>query len=36
MTNPDGGRYVGDFKNGKIQGKGTITAPDGVCYEGDW
>jgi len=29
-------RYVGQFKNGKFHGAGTIAAPDGTCYTGQW
>ena len=33
---PDGEKYVGDWKDGKNNGKGTFTWPDGQKYVGDW
>ena len=32
----DGGKYVGEFKNGKKHGQGTFTSPDGYSYTGRW
>lgn len=29
-------KYVGDFKNGKLHGKGMLTYPDGSKYIGNW
>ena len=31
-TYPDGGKYVGKFKDGKKNGQGTFTFPDGRKY----
>ena len=36
MTWPDGKRYVGDFKEGKRDGKGTLTLSNGDKYVGDF
>jgi len=36
MTLSDGGKYVGEFKNGKPNGQGTMTLPDGTKYIGEW
>jgi hypothetical protein len=33
---PSGGKYVGEWKNGKYDGKGTYTFPDERYYVGDW
>ena len=30
------GEYIGEFKNGKRDGKGKITLYDGEVYEGNW
>ncbi len=30
----NGARYEGEFKNGKVDGKGAYTSPKGVRYEG--
>ena len=35
-TLPDGGKYVGEWKDDKIHGKGTLTSPDGIQYSGEW
>ena len=32
----DGGKYVGEFKNGKFNGQGTITFLDGNKYVGEF
>ena len=36
MILPDGGNYVGEFKDGKPNGQGTMTLPDGTKYTGEW
>ena len=28
--------YVGEYKDGKKHGQGTLTIPDGGKYEGEW
>ncbi len=33
---PMGGKYVGGWKNGLRNGKGTTTYSSGTKYEGDW
>ena len=35
-TYPDGGNYVGKFKDGKKNGQGTFTYPEGQKYVGRW
>ena len=30
------GKYVGEFKDGKPNGQGTLTTPDGRKYVGEW
>jgi len=35
-TYPDGGKYVGKFKDGKKNGQGTSTYPEGQKYVGRW
>jgi len=30
------GKYIGEIKNGKPNGTGTITSPDGKKYEGEF
>ena len=35
-TYPDGGKYVGKFKDGKKNGQGTFTYPEGQKYVGRW
>jgi len=32
----DGAKYVGEFKNGKYHGIGTLTSADGAIYVGEW
>ena len=32
----NGNRYVGDWKNGIIEGKGKMIFSNGVTYEGQW
>ena len=36
MILPDGGNYVGETKNGKPNGQGTITLSDGGNYVGEF
>jgi len=36
MILPDGGNYVGETKNGKPSGQGTITLSDGGNYVGEF
>jgi hypothetical protein len=36
VTLPDGGKYVGEFKDGKLNGQGTQTVPDGRKYVGEF
>lgn len=33
---PDGRKYVGEFRNGKFDGQGTLTWKDGDQYVGDF
>ncbi len=33
---PSGAKYVGNFRNGKIHGKGTLYFSNGNKYKGDW
>ncbi len=33
---PNGIRYFGDWRNGRMHGFGTIVYPDGTQYTGDW
>ena len=33
---PDGRVYVGEFKNGKRNGEGTLTRPEGKVQSGRW
>ena len=35
-TYQDGSIYVGEWKDGKQHGKGTMTLPDGSKHEGIW
>ena len=36
LTMNQGRKYVGDFKYGKYDGKGTLFGKDGMKYEGDF
>ena len=36
MILPDGGNYVGEFKDGKPNGQGTSSLHDSVIYEGEF
>ena len=36
FTWPDGKKYVGEFKNDKMDGQGTLTWPDGSIEKGLW
>lgn len=33
---PFGGRYAGEYRNGKRNGKGASTFPNGIMYSGEW
>ena len=33
---PHGGKYEGDWRNGKYNGQGTLTYPNGDKYVGEW
>ena len=35
-TLPDGTQYVGEYRDGKPHGKGTLTASDGRAKKGMW
>ena len=35
-TYPDGGKYVGEWKDDKFHGQGTYTLPDVSKYVGEW
>ena len=35
-THPEGYKYVGEWKNDKINGPGTYTFPSGEKYVGEW
>ena len=35
-TKPNGTKYVGEYKNGKRHGQGTLTTPDGRKYVGEY
>lgn len=36
LTIPNGGKYVGEFEDGKYSGQGTWTSPDGAKYVGEF
>ncbi len=36
MTYAYGGKYVGEFRDGKRTGQGSYTWPEGVVYDGEW
>jgi len=36
MTLPDGSKYVGQWKDSKMNGQGTFIAPDGRKYIGEF
>ena len=36
LTFSHGGKYVGEFEEGKFHGQGTYTYPDGSKYVGEW
>ncbi|MCF8070735.1 MAG: PEGA domain-containing protein [Desulfobacterales bacterium] len=36
MTFPDGRKYTGAFRNGKLEGMGKMVFPDGKVQEGTW
>jgi len=36
FTSPRGGKYEGEYKDGKRHGQGTYTFPDGKKYVGGW
>ncbi|MFI3189267.1 hypothetical protein BCS42_14215 [Crenothrix sp. D3] len=36
FTFANGGKYIGEFKNGKVDGQGTLTYADGGKYAGMW
>jgi hypothetical protein len=36
VSTPYGSKYVGESKDGKIHGQGTLTLPDGSKYVGEW
>ncbi len=36
ITDPDGTKYVGEFKDGEKNGQGTFTFPDGGKYVGEF
>lgn len=33
---PDGTRYAGGLRAGKLHGRGVVTFPDGMRHEGEW
>ena len=36
FTSPRGGKYEGEYKDGKRHGQGKLTYPDGSNYVGEW
>ncbi len=36
MEHDDGGKYEGEFKDGKKHGQGALTFPDGRRFEGEF
>ena len=36
LSYDDGDKYVGEFKNGKRNGQGTLTSVNGSIYEGEY
>ena len=36
FTSPRGGKYEGEYKDGKRNGQGTFTYPDGTRYVGEY
>ena len=36
MTWPDGRQYTGEFHDGKMDGRGKMTHPDGKIQDGQW
>jgi len=36
MTWPDGRKYVGQFRDGKMNGVGKMTYPNGKVEDGSW
>jgi hypothetical protein len=36
MTFPDGSKYTGQWKDGKMNGQGTMTHPDGKKHVGQF
>ena len=36
LTNPNGDKYIGQFKDGKVTGQGTFTWTNGDEYNGNW
>jgi uncharacterized membrane protein YhaH (DUF805 family) len=36
QLSPNGGKYIGEYRDGKRNGQGTATAPDGKKYVGEW
>ena len=36
FTSPRGGKYEGEFKDGKRHGQGKLTYPDGRKFVGEW
>jgi hypothetical protein len=36
MTWPDGRKYVGEFREGRMDGRGVLSYPDGKVEDGLW